>query len=313
MTLLLERADVRGLLDVRTAIDVLERAFLEQANGHTRSLVPIMFHGGKARIREVAGALTESGSIGLRVSTGSSGTIAAVWDVNSHELLSIMSYQWGTVRTGATIGLATKYLAREDAQVVGMLGTGRNALSLLQGVECVRGIEQVKVYSRDAQHRKEFGERAGAALKAEVQVCDAPAEVVRGSDILVVSTDSRAPVFDPALVEPGLHVNSMGQSPELPAELYRGADLMVVGDLERERSRDLELEGTPPIMAQSGEDAFWARVRVLGEAVSGQVTRTDRSQITVFRDSSGGWGDVALARWVYERAREQGRGKEVTF
>jgi alanine dehydrogenase len=311
MTLLLERSDVEGLLDIPTAITVLERGFREQANGQAVSLAPIMFHGGVARMREVVGALDESGSIGLRAGIGESGTLAAIWDVKSRELLSVMSYPWGTVRTGATIGLATRYLAREDAQVVGMLGTGRNALSLLQGVECVRGVESVKVYSRDPERRAGFGDRARQSLKADVQVCASPEDVVRGSDIVVVSTNSRTPVFEPEWLKPGAHIDSMGYATELPPAVYRGADVMVVGDLERERGRNVEVDSTPPLMPL--EDEFWGKVRMLGDVVAGRTARRDGLQLTVFRDSSGGWGDVALARWVYDRARQQGLGRTVAF
>jgi ornithine cyclodeaminase/alanine dehydrogenase-like protein (mu-crystallin family) len=195
--------------------------------------------------------------------------------------------------------------------VVGMLGTGRNALSLLQGVECVRGVELVKVYSRDPERRAAFGDRARQSLKADVQVCASPGDVVRGSDIVVVSTNSRTPVFEPEWLEPGAHIDSMGYATELPPAVYRGANVMVVGDLERERGRNVEVDSTPPLMPL--EDEFWGKVHMLGDVVAGRIARRDASQLTVFRDSSGGWGDVALARWVYDCAREQGLGRTVAF
>jgi ornithine cyclodeaminase len=224
-----------------------------------------------------------------------------------------MSYPLGTLRTGAVVGLATEILARENAEVVGVIGTGQNAVSLLEGVMCVRRVKKIKVYSRDPVNRKRFAEEAGSALGVSVSPCSNSEEVLRGSDILLVATNSKVPVFDPANMEAGLHVNSMGRPSELAAAVYRRAGLTVVGDKHQEANLDLSRGFTQPLLELKEERGFREGVLELGDLVCGRGGRKDGQEITVFRESQGGWSDVALGNWILKQAKKQGLGRDVSF
>lgn len=319
MALLLERHEVEGLLGMKDAIGATESAFREQGQGKTLSHAPMVLRleGPQRSLRVVGGALLQRGLIGIRFGKARGfergGTLAALCDSDTGELLAVMSYSFGNVRTGATIGLVTKLLARQDAQIVGLIGAGRSALSLLQGVMCVRAVTETRVYSRDPAHRTSFAAHAESTLGVSVRPCPDPTEVVRGSDILLVATDSKVPVFDPRVMEAGLHINSMGRPCELDASVYRRADLMVVGDKNQELNLDLSGGFTQPLLHLKEESGFWDRVLELGEVVCGRGGRKNRQEITVFRESQGGWGDLALAHWVFMQARQLGLGREVSF
>lgn len=164
MALLLERHEVDGLLDLKTAIEVTRSAFVEQGKGQVLSQAPTMLHVVNGALRIVQGALLESNVMGARLTKAagfkSGGSLAVIYDADTGELLAVMSFPLGVLRTGAVVGLATEMLSRQNAEVVGLIGTGQNAIGLLQGVTCVRPVRKIiKVYSRDPGHRNRFAEQ----------------------------------------------------------------------------------------------------------------------------------------------------------
>jgi ornithine cyclodeaminase/alanine dehydrogenase-like protein (mu-crystallin family) len=317
MTLLLERHEVEPLLDIGRAVEVIEAAFMEQGKGHALSQAPTMLRVPNGALRIVQGALLESKVMGARLTKAAGfphgGSVALLCDSDSGEALALMSYPFGTLRTGATVALATKLLAREDAEVLGLIGTGQNALTLLEGVMSVRSIAKIKVYSRDSERRNKFAEQAGAALDASVAPCADPAEVVQGSDILLVATNSKTPVFAAEAMEDGLHVNSMGRPSELAAAAYRRADLIALGDKHQELTLDLRGGHTQPLLELKEEEGSWKRIWELGDVVCGRGERKNREGITIFRESQGGWGDVALAQWIYLEGKRRGLGRKISL
>ncbi len=317
MTLLLERHEVEGLLDMQDAIEATEAAFKEQGEGKVVSHAPIRLILENRSMRVVQGALLGSQIIGYRLGKASGfkggSTIAVLCDSEKGDMLAVMSYGYGSVRTGATFGVATKYLAREDAENVGIIGTGRSALDLLRGVSNVRQIKQIKVYSRDPDHRRKFAERAAATLNLAVTASSSPAEVLRQTEILLVATNSKAPVFDPGDIEPGMLIASMGRPCEMDPAVYGRANFTVVGDKGQELNLDLTGGFTNPLLDLKERGGFWDEVKELGDVVCGRVERKGRDEVIAFRDSQGGWGDLALAQKVFAKARESGLGKEVAF
>ena len=150
-------------------------------------------------------------------------------------------------------------------------------------------------------------------MGVNIDPCSNPEAVVQGSDVLLVATNSKVPVFDPGTMEPGLHVNSMGRPSELDTDVYRRAELTVLGDKNQELNLYLRGGYVQPLIELKEEKGFWQRVLELGDVVCGRGGRRNRNEITVFRESQGGWGDVALANSVLARAKELGLGREISF
>jgi ornithine cyclodeaminase/alanine dehydrogenase-like protein (mu-crystallin family) len=186
-------------------------------------------------------------------------------------------------------------------------------MDLLRGVLCVRPVRRIKVYSRDPSHRESFAEKAASILRVAVFPASSPAEVIEGCHVLLVATNSKGPVFDPASIEDGLLIASMGRPCEIDPGVYRRADLTVVGDEKQELNLDLTGGFTNALLGLKEDKGFWQGVRELGEVVCGRVGRRSDDEVAVFRDSQGGWGDLALAEKVLAKAKEAGLGKEVSF
>src|SRR6185436_628133 len=89
----------------------------------------------------------------------------------------------GQMRTGAASGVATKYMARADADAVGIYGTGWQAESQLMAVCAVRQIKSVKAYGRNAERREAFARKMTALLRVEVTAADSPEQAARGCSI----------------------------------------------------------------------------------------------------------------------------------
>jgi len=129
------------------------------------------------------------------------------------------------MRVAADGGIGVKYLARKDAEVVGMLGSGGMARSHMQAFMAVRQIKKLQVYSPTRENREAFGREMAANYNIEVKVCDRPADIYKGADIVAALTDSAVPVLDGTLVELGTHIVNVGGSGRLDAESLRRIDV----------------------------------------------------------------------------------------
>jgi alanine dehydrogenase len=208
--------------------------------------------------------------------------------------------------------VAAKHLAREDTRRLGLFGVGRNALGILKGLLSVRPIKEIFVSSRDPQRRKNFCAEITQQLGVEARSVDNPEEAVRGMDVVLTATNSLTPVFPEDWVEPGTHVSSMGKPTELSRGLHLKANRIVVGSQEQERNYNDRSAALPLVELTAEGRLSWSRIPELGELVTGCVRgRESRDEINIFRESQGGYGDIAFAAWLYEEARRRKLGREM--
>ncbi|HEY7062294.1 MAG TPA: hypothetical protein VII06_12510 [Chloroflexota bacterium] len=323
MTLLLTQSDVAGLLDLPQAMEATRQALREQAAEAVVAVPPRHINVARGAFRIVSGALLESQRVGVRLGpalgftdpAGGDRAVALLYDAASGDLLSVMAYPFGRLRTGATLGVATDLLARADARTVGMIGSGRNALSLLRAACAVRPIERIRVYSRTPDHRQAFAAQARQALGIPVEaVAEAPA-ATREAAIVYTATDSLTPVLEAAWLAPGAFIGSMGRPSEIDPSVYLAAARIVVG--HRKHEEEYFDVGRYPHqllkLIEAGRLA-WSAIPELCELVGGRAARrTAPDELIIFKESQGGFGDVAFAAWAYERARERGVGREWDF
>lgn len=116
------------------------------------------------------------------------------------------------MRVGADGGIGVKYMARPDAEVVGMLGSGGMARTHMMSFTSVRNIKKLKVFSPTAANREAFAAEMKALYNIEVEVCSLPELVYRGVDIVAALTDSAIPVLDGSCLERGTHIVNIGGS-----------------------------------------------------------------------------------------------------
>ena len=320
MALLLTRQEVEPLIDLAKATEITAAAFQQQAQGQVAAHAPYHIElGGEKALRVVSGALLGNNNkavlrAGPSYGLGGNRMYALLFDAGRGDLLSIMGYPFGTLRTAATVALAVRHMARKDARRAGLFGVGRSALGLIQGVRSVRSLVEVVVFSRDSQKRKDFSQSASQALQIEVRPATRAEEAVQGMDIVLTATNSLSPVFSGSRLEPGMHISSMGKPSELDLRIFQQADRIVVGSKCHEQNYHDRSAPLPLLQLIDQGKLTWDQIHELGDLVAGRVPgRADLKEITAFRESQGGFGDVGFAAWVYEEALRKGLGREVAL
>lgn len=318
MPLLLNEADVKEIFRMPLALEAVEDSFRRLAQGsilvqpRRRLNIP-----GKSYLHYMAAADSSAGYMGLKIYTSSGEGLRfliPLFDAQSGDLLALLEGDYlGQMRTGAASGVATKFLAREDARSVGIAGTGLQARTQLEAVTLVRRIESVRAYSRDARKRAAFAREMSERLKISVSAVDSAERAVREADIVITATTSTEPVVNGAWLAPGTHINAIGanfpQKRELDNAAVERADLIVVDFRQQARMEAGDL------IHVLGEDASrWGCVLELAEIVAGKIPgRTHARQITIFKSSGIASEDVVSAGRVYESARQRRIGKEVAM
>jgi len=318
MTLLLKATEVAPLIDMAQAITLTEDALKEQSRGKVAVHAPYHLPVPDGALRVVSGVLLDTGRMGIRFGpalgltppSGQRNHVAALYGLDG-ALIALVAYPFNTLRTGASVGAAVRHLAPERPLKLGLLGTGRNAVALLEGICCVRTITEMRVFSRDADRRNRFADEAAKALARPLLPVDSTEQAVSGMDIVLVATSSREPVFDPAWLKPGCLVASMGPIGELPPSLFLAPGRKFVSSMDQEKA-PLRPSFLVELVRQG--KVKWDDIEELGDLITGKRPSMQTSdRVTVFHESAGGAGDIMFANWVYEEARRRGLGQEVSF
>ena len=308
---------VAALLPIGDAIVALEEAFRALGGGtaHVRPRQRVLLPGSVLQVMPAGLATPSATGMGLKAYvSGRGGTrfVFLLFDPDDGRLLALMeANRLGQIRTGAASGLATKYMAREDAQTVGIFGSGWQARSQLAAVCAVRPIRQARCFSRDAGRRTQFAQEMAALLGIGVTAVTDPAAVLDGADIVITITSAREPVFDGARLAPGTHVNAAGINQaakrEIDSATIERAGLVVVDLLEQARTECGDL-----IAAEQSGAFRWEQAVELAAVVAGTLPgRSSRDEITLFESQGIALEDVAAGMLVYRRAVEQGIGVEL--
>ncbi len=315
--LFLSEDDVRELADIDLALDTVERAFAALAEGtahnipRRRAKSPgIWLHGMHAS----AEYLGVSGWKFYTTTKHEAKFHVGLYDNKSGELIAMIEAdELGRLRTGAASGVATEAMARLDASVVGLFGTGRQARTQLQAVCKVRKIERVEVYSRNAERCAQFAEEMSELCVTEVVSVHRPDEAAADKDIIITASSAKTPVFDGRVLVDGTHLNIIGsnslQKTEVDAVTVQQADHIVCDSIE---ACQLEAGDFQEALQLGMTD--WRLMHDLADVVSGQQTgRATPEDITLFKSVGLAIEDVALAKAIYDRAQSENVGQQLPF
>lgn len=207
------------------------------------------------------------------------------------------------VRTAAAGAVAAKWLAREDARAVAILGAGEQARLQLQALRLVRDVREVRIWARD-------GSKA-AAMAAELddaRAVDSVAAALDGADIAITTTPSREPLILPEHLRPGLHITAMGSDAEHKNEIA-AAVLAQVDAYVADRLSQTRVLGELHHAIEAGLLGAQQTFAELGQVIAGQRPgRLSAEQITLCDLTGTGAQDTAIANLAFERARAAGKG-----
>lgn len=312
MALLLARSEITKLLDLRAAMQILERVYHDQAQGGIDAVPPLRLM--NRGIRLVAGRLNLQNRVGVRLSVTGSRALALVFEIESGKLLAIMGYPFSNLRIGATVGLAMERLVKPGIKKIGLIGSGAIAPWLLRTAVSLRPIEEIRVFSRSAERRQKFTADMTRELNVTITPVNRPEDAIENAEIIFVSTNSPGPALLGKWLRPGVPVIGTGRPNEFDDDVYLRAKLIVVTSKEHELGYyDKELD--KPLLRLASEGKInWNEVAELGQIIAGQIhVELNDSGIYVLRESQGGYSDVALAAWAYQEAARQKLGQSFDF
>ena len=292
--MILDEGVVRELLRMEDLVPAMARALADLSSGKVvqpmRTMIPIADHGGFLGLMPAYG-----GALGAKLVTfypGNQGVpthhaMIVLFRPETGEPLVTMDGRFITeMRTAAVSAVASQLLARPEASVLGILGSGVQARSHLEALRLVRAFRDIRVWSpRNARaFAKQFGIHAASSAE----------EAVRGADVVVVATTSQTPVLSGAWLSPGTHVNAVGA----PRPTWRELDDDVL------RKARIYVESREAATRESGDViAAGQVVAEIGEVVTGAKRgRESAGEITLFKSVGVAIEDVVSADLVYRKA-----------
>lgn len=339
--LLLRNADIIDLISTDEAIETIEAAYLEMGTGQAQELPRRrIYHPREDHpdhyywFNEMAGVLPGIRSMGLRVNSatvsvtrkrgnarlgfpGAFSALVFLFDTETTELLSVMQdFYLNPLRVAATSAIVTRRLARDDSRVMGLFGSGTQALLQAECTAAVTGIQEIRIFSTRAERRERVAQQIEEKLNIKAVPVDHPREAVAGCDIVTTATSSNEPVFDGDWVEPGTHVNTMIGSDSFLARRETDDRTVLRSDVIVVNSRpSIRLDKQPELYPHLRLGTLaWDDIHEIGDLLAKRSLhgRSSRDQITYHNNNVGmGIQFAALGRLIYERAKGRDLGMEV--
>jgi alanine dehydrogenase len=328
MALLLTENEVKAVLSMTDTVEVVEEAFRQYALGSVqvplRIGVKIPAHNG---FHGVMQAYVGGDSDSLAVKTGSMyrenptkydlpGIILYVllYDTTNGTLLALMGGNHLTaMRTAAVCGVATRYLARQDAEVLGLFGAGVEGRTQVLAIHEVRPLKRVKVFDPVPGKAAGLAEELAASTGIEILAVNDPKDAVANCDVVSATTSSPRPVFEGRWLDDGTHVNAIGSHAPDVQEL--DSDTVVRAKVVVDSKEAVLAEAGDLIVPIKEGRISEAHVYAeLGELITGaKQGRSSDSEITLFKSVGLALQDAAAAARTYKLAKEKGIGTEVAF
>jgi ornithine cyclodeaminase len=312
MALLLREKDVEQLLTMKDTIGLVERVHREYSTGQAIDVPRERTRLPKAALHILQGAVPSAGVFGYKAYTSSREGVRFLvyaFSAENGRLMGVVEAdRLGMTRTGAAGGVAAKWLAREDAKVVGIFGAGWQAEGQVEALAHVRKLERVKVYARTAEKVKAFCDRMSKQLSLDIVPAASAEDTVRGSDIVVTITTSATPVFNAEWLAPGTHINAAGSNSLLRREIDEKTVAManpVVVD-----SRPSAIKEAGDLLPALEKGRLHANgLTEIGEVIAGtRPGRTTADQVTLFESQGMAMQDLIIAAHLLKLASDRGAG-----
>jgi alanine dehydrogenase len=309
--IVLSQAEVRELLDLDALVDALATAHRELSEGKASMPPRIAAFAERNGLLGAMPAYLPSAGLACKLVSlfpenrdrHTHQALICIFDPTNGTPVALLDGTYITAtRTAAGSALATRLLARADAHVLAILGSGVQARSHVEALRRVRRFDEIRVASRDR------GRAAALAAELGGKAVESWEEAVRGADVVAATTHAAEPIVLREWLEPGVHVNSVGANPAGRGEV----DAAIVSEaLVAVESRDSTL-APPPAGASELADVAPADVVELGELVAGTMPgRTSPEQITLYKSVGVAVQDAAAAALVLAAARQRSVGREI--
>jgi len=311
----LKENDVKQLLTMPLALELVEQALKDVALGRAIDIPRVRTHIPAGIQHVLQAAAPELGLIGFKYYyTRPAGRSFYVHLLNTEtaRLEAIIEAAWMSVmRTGAASGVASRHLAREDASVVGQIGSGIQSIGQLEAVCKAKNIRSARVFSRNRDKLLAYCASMSDKLGIQVEAAASAEAAVRGAHIVNVITKSADPVLKGEWLEPGQHINAAGANAlsrrELDEAAVRRCDVITVDSRGTARNECGDL-----LPAVEKGLLRWDTLTEIGEVIVGRAPgRTSQQQITLYESHGMGIQDLYVGARMLALARERGVGVDL--
>ncbi|EGW36564.1 ornithine cyclodeaminase family protein [Desulfosporosinus sp. OT] len=328
--LLLTKQDIQKIFTMQDALEAVKQALNIYSSGG--SVVPLRVNisapNYEGQTLFMPGYVESLGSMGVKIVSvfphntekgkPSVPATMVLLDGTSGEVCCILDGTYLTqLRTGATAGAATDLLARSDAKIGALIGTGGQAVTQLEAMLAVRNLREVRIFSRNLEHAQTFGTQMqtkftkyGTLLRA----VETSEEAITDADIITAVTTSHQPVFDGHLVKAGAHINGVGSY--LPT-------MQEIDEFILHRADKIYFDSQEAVLAEAGDfiipltqgtismDKFTGEIgKVISNNLPGRETPLE---ITLFKTVGMAVLDIVTAQKIYQKALEQDIGQKISF
>lgn len=307
-------ADVVAMMTLPDAINALEKGLKLQAEGASKNMRKTHLSWGGGHTLHAIGAIFEQeGLLGTKTwahTAGGATPLFIMWDANSGALLAVIeAFALGQMRTGAMSGVATRWMARRDADSLALIGTGKQAMTQLAAVAAVRPLKTVRVFGPNSERRARFVENAkGQGFDFKIEEADSAATAADGAAIITLVTRAREPVLKSAMVARGAHINAIGaittEREEFAQDIMDRAELIAADDPGTTRSLSKEFR-----TFFGDSDQAWKAVLPISSLIAASAERSADCDLSVFKAMGMGISDLALGMQIYRSAQSAGRGR----
>jgi len=325
--LILNSAEIRELLRMEDCIELMAGALSALARGEVFQPLRTI-----TRPPEALGLLGlmpayrggEHGAFGLKAICVFPGNPAQGKDAHqgavmlfsreTGELLALMNASEITaIRTAAVSAVATRLLAREDAESLAIIGAGVQARTHLKALPCVRSIKHARVACRNIEHAQQLADEMQASVSFPIEPVRTNEKAVRDADLIVTATSSLEPVINRDWISPGAHVNAIGTHSPNSREVDSGT-MGVARIFVDRRESALNESGDYLLAAKEGVVTPESILAEIGELLIGaKPGRSSESDITLFKSLGLAIEDVACADYLYKKATSNNSGTYVNL
>ena len=303
-------AEVVQLMDLKEAIAALEAALREEARGEAQNMTKTLLQYGKNNLHAIGAKLGQL--VGTKTWTHTQGgtcPLLLLWSAEDGSLVAVIeAFALGNLRTGGISGVAADWMARKDAKVMALAGTGKQALAQVGTMLAVRPIERLQVYSPSAESREEFAKKVREEFGISAAACASAAEACKGAHVVTLVTRAAQPFLKADMLDRGAHLNAVGaiapDREEFAQDVFDRATRVAVDNLPgvQQLSREFMTR-----YASRG----WDEVLPLSKLIAQGRRRSDSDDVSLFKAMGMGISDLALGAELVRRARERGLGRDL--
>lgn len=239
----------------------------------------------------------------MSIKDGVSKAHSILTDTDSGEVIANVAASYLTeLRTGAMSGIATDMLARKDASVLGVIGTGRMAVQQVFGVLSVRDIEKIILFNHHPEKAEYFKDKIrGLTVTCDIEIASNVNTLTKACDIIITATPSREAVFDDTYLKEGVHINGIGafmpSTKELNVDTIGRAKYVVV-----DYKKGVESSAGGFIEAVKQDKFKFENMIQLNDAIEMSFDRNEKD-ITIFKSIGASLYDMAVAIGAYEKLK----------